>query len=493
MISRSLTDNRSKLESIFSDCRDLVMLPWRYGTDMKYEALSVYFESLAEPRDQSFMRNTLQSMAAQPLCSADTCMEQTRLFSFFEQHGASINDGVVIDDFQHAEAQLLLGNVLIFLDGWNKAIMYQANNVKARPVDEPSSESVVKGPREGTVENMRTNVGLLRSRLQTSQFKLKNVVTGGKTHTNVLYGYVEDAVPPHTLAAFMKRITKAEEMEILETSYIEELIEDAVYSPFPQHRYTERPDSAVAALLEGKIIVLVEGTGSILVCPGLFTEFFQNSEDYYERTIISTFIRLLRIIAFFIALLLPSVYISLSTFHPELIPTVLLLAVLDTREGIPFPSLVEAVIMMLSFELLREAGIRLPRPVGSAVSIVGALIIGEAAINAGIASPIMVVIIAVTGIASFSIPQYAIAIALRLLQLPLMLLTATMGIFGMMIGLLWITLHLASLKSLGQPYLSPLAPLRLGQLADTLIRSPLTLLNRSPRRAHNRNNPKQSS
>lgn len=492
MISRSLSDNRSKLEALFADCHDLVMLPWRYGADMKFEALSVYFDTLAEPRDHSFMRNTLRSMTEGPFPPGDAGIEPNSLFSFFEQHGSTINEGIVIDDLQHVEVQLLQGNALVFFDGWNKAIMYAANNVQSRSVEEPISESVVKGPREGTVENMRTNVGLLRSRLQTSQFKLKNVMTGGKTRTNVLYGYVEDAVSPHTLAEFTKRISKADEMEVLETSYIEELIEDSVYSPFPQYRYTERPDSAVAALLEGKIIVLVEGTGSILICPGLFTEFFQNSEDYYERTIISTFIRLLRIIAFFIALLLPSVYISLSTFHPELIPTVLLLAVLDTREGIPFPSLVEAIIMMLSFELLREAGIRLPRPVGSAVSIVGALIIGEAAINAGIASPIMVVIIAVTGIASFSIPQYAIAISLRLLQLPLMLLAATMGIFGMMIGLLWITLHLASLRSLGQPYFSPLAPLRLKQLSDTLIRSPLTLLNHSPRRMHNRRKSKQS-
>lgn len=241
---------------------------------------------------------------------------------------------------------------------------------------------------------------------------------------------------------------------------------------------------AAAALLDGKIIVLVQGTGGIMLCPGKFTEFFQSSEDYYQRTLISTMVRWLRIIAFVIALTLPSIYIALSTFHPELIPTVLLLAILNAREGIPLPAFFEALLMEFFFELMREAGVRLPRPVGSAVSIVGALVIGEAAISAGIASPIMVIVVALTGIASFSLPQYGMAISLRILRFPLMASAALLGGFGMMICLLFILLHLCKLRSLGQPYMASLMPLRLSDLKDVLLRIPLKKLLRQPRNLH---------
>lgn len=485
MISTTLADNKKRIEQEFASCDDLNVMTWRFGNKRQYEGLSVFFQSLSKLQNQNFMHDTLQSVVDH-IVGSETEIEPKQLITFFEQHGAGEHHTELIQDWEQFQTELLKGSVIIFIDGWDKALRYEADNHESRAVSEPVSEPVVRGPREGTVEDLRKNLGLLRSRLRSPNFKIVKIKTGGKSNTEAVYGYLEGTVPKKTLALFQERIAKAANYEVLETSYLEEIIEDAPYSPFPQNRYTERPDTAIAAVLEGKIIVLVNGTGSILICPGLFTEFFQSSEDYYERTVISSFIRLLRIIAFFIALTLPSIYISLSTFHPEMIPTVLLLAILDTREGIPFPAFVEAVIMLFFFELLREAGIRLPRPVGSAVSIVGALIIGEASINAGIASPIMVVIVSLTGIASFSIPQYTIAISLRLLQLPLMILTATLGMFGALIGMLWIVLHLSSLKSLGQPYMSPLAPMRPSQLADTLVRAPLRRIKRSPRVLHNK-------
>ena len=330
---------------------------------------------------------------------------------------------------------------------------------------------------------------MLRERLKTSDFKIEMLQTGGKTKTKVAYGYLEGIVNTEMLAEFQRRIAKLKNEEILETSYIEEIIEDSVYSPFPQYRYTERTDVAVASLLDGKIVVLVEGTGSILICPGLLVELLQSSEDYYQRTVISSLIRIIRLIALFIAIALPSVYIAFSTYHPELIPTVLLLAIINSREGIPFPALIEALIMEFFFELLREAGIRLPRPVGSAVSIVGALVIGEAAINAGIASPIMVIIVSLTGIASFAIPQYNFAIGLRILRFPLMIFAAFLGIFGMMIAFMLIWLHMANLRSLGQPYLNSLGPFIPRQMKDVFVRAPLGILMRSPRNRNARSKP----
>jgi spore germination protein KA/spore germination protein len=319
-------------------------------------------------------------------------------------------------------------------------------------------------------------------RLRSPLLKLETISSGGETRTRVAYCYLEGSVNPEMLAEFKRRIEAAKSTEVLETSYIEELIQDSTYSPFPQFRVTERPDVAVASLLEGKIVVLVQGTGTMLVCPGLFVELMQSSEDYYHRTIYSTLIRWLRVYAFFLALTLPSIYVALTTFHSEMIPTVLLLTILDTREGIPFPAFIEALIMEFFFELLREAGIRLPRPVGSAVSIVGALVIGEAAINAGLASPMMVIVVALTGIASFAIPQYNMAIALRILRFPLMALSASFGGFGLMCGLLAILWHMVTLRSLGQPYLGPVQPFSARQQLDVFIRAPIKFLDRSLRR-----------
>nr|WP_229263569.1 spore germination protein [Cohnella cholangitidis] len=321
---------------------------------------------------------------------------------------------------------------------------------------------------------MQKNIGMIRMRVKNPALKFESLKAGGLSNTTISYGYLEGVVEPALLAEFKSRIDMVNPGEILDTSYIEELIEDSPYSPFPQFRYTERTDVAAAALLNGKIIVLAEGSGSILICPGLFFELLQSSEDYYQRVLVSNFIRWLRMIALLMAVSLPSLYIAISTFHTELIPTVLLLAIIDSREGIPFGAFIEAVIMVFFFELLKEAGIRLPRPVGSAVSIVGALVIGEAAINAGIASPIMVVVVALTGIASFSLPQYNLSIALRLLQFPLMALAAMLGGFGILLGYLFIWLHLVTLTSLKVPYLTPIAPWNARQFRDTLIRKRLS-------------------
>ena len=426
---------------------------------------------------------TLQDLSDQVIGPGLTVsLEEVKYF--FSNHVASAKKAELVGDIDIAIEQISDGRMLIFFDGWDQSLNYKAISVASRQVTEAENEAVVQGPREGTVENLEVNLGLLRMRLRTPKFKIELRTGGGQTNTTVAYGYLEGTVDGELLAEFERRIEQIKDVEILETSYIEQIIEDSTFSPFPQHRYTERTDMAVAGLLDGKIVILVQGTGGMLICPGCFTEFFQSSEDYYQRTMIANLIRWLRIIAFIIALSLPSIYIALSTFHPELIPTVLLLAVLNAREGIPLPAFFEALLMEFFFELMREAGVRLPRPVGSAVSIVGALVIGDAAITAGIASPIMVIIVALTGIASFSIPQYGIAVALRVLRFPLMISAALLGGFGMMICYLFILLHLCKLRSLGQPYLAPLAPFRIGTWKDVIFRAPLKYLLRHKRNLH---------
>ncbi|MDQ0876940.1 spore germination protein [Paenibacillus sp. V4I3] len=477
-ISSLLSDNLQRMKEVFDRCNDVTFLQWQYGPEMKHTAFSIFSESLIQKKEHNFFKESLQDLVTHEV-GPGTMVTPEDVDFFFNRHVASAQSATLIEDFNVAINEVLHGNLVIFFDQWNKALSYKAIGLETRQVTESVSEPVVQGPRESTVENITKNIGMLRVRLKTSNFKIEMLPPSGQTQTKVAYGYLEGTVNPEMLAEFQKRVAKLQNKEILETSYIEEVIEDSVYSPFPQYRYTERTDVAVASLLAGKIVVIVEGTGSILICPGLLVELLQSSEDYYQRTVIASLIRLLRFFALLIAVCLPSIYIAFSTYHPELIPTVLLLAVINSREGIPFPAVIEAFIMEFFFELLREAGIRLPRPVGSAVSIVGALVIGEAAINAGIASPIMVIIVALTGIASFAIPQYNFAIALRIIRFPIMLFAAIMGIFGIMIAFMLIWLHLANLRSLGQPYLSPIGPFRPRQLKDVLIRAPLGTLMRS--------------
>lgn len=481
-ISTNLSENQKRLDGIFSSCEDLSLFLWQYGPDLTHSAFSVWFGTLVQEKSVNYMKESMQDLVPHEVGPA-TMITPKDVINFFSRHGISAQNANLVDNFEQAVDNILQGHIVIFFDGWDKVLSYsQAKQINMRQVTEPVTESVVKGPREGTVEQLQRNIGLLRVRLQNPNFKIETFRSGGATRTEVAFGYLEGTVDKETLTEFKKRIESAKKGDILETAYIEELIEDSTYSPFPQYRSTERPDVAVSSLLEGKIIVMVQGTGTILICPGLFTEFFQASEDYYHRVVFSSFIRLLRIAAFFMSLTLPSIYIALTTFHPELIPTNLLMAILDTREGLPFPAFIEVLIMIFFFELLREAGIRLPRPVGSAVSIVGALIVGDAAINANIASPAIVILVALTGIASFAMPHYSVAIGIRLLQFPLMVLSAVLGGFGIMIGFLLIMLHLTYLRSLGQPYFSPLTPFRPKQLLDVLIRAPHKTLWDSPRK-----------
>ncbi|MFC5649208.1 spore germination protein [Paenibacillus solisilvae] len=474
-ISSHIEPNIAYIQSVFKDCSDLSIIPWQYGPRLMNRAVSVYFDTMVLDKKTNYFKQTLQDIVPREI-GAGTDVSLAMIIECFSRHIASQESAILLDDFEVVERLLLSGSLIIFIDGWNKVISYRAGNIETRQVDEPVTEPVVQGPRESTVENLKKNIGMIRARIQHPSMKFNYVPTAGYARTTIAYGYLEGVVDPDVLTEFVSRINQLPKGDILETSYIEDCIEDSTWTPFPQYRYTERTDIAAAALLNGKIIVLVEGTGSVLICPGLFFELMQSSEDYYQRTLLANTIRILRLISFLIALGLPSIYIAISTFHTELIPTVLLLAIIDSREGIPFPAFAEAIIMSFIFELLREAGIRLPRPVGSAVSIVGALVVGEAAISAGIASPIMVVVTALTGIASFSMPQYNFAISLRLLQLPLMLLAAVLGGFGLMIGYLLIWNHLVRLKSLGIPYMIPLAPWITGQLRDTVYRKPLRSL-----------------
>ncbi|EJW15184.1 GerA spore germination protein [Paenibacillus alvei DSM 29] len=284
--------------------------------------------------------------------------------------------------------------------------------------------------------------------------------------------YIEGIVEDSILDEVRKRVSRIEIDAVLDSGFIEEFIEDAPFSPFPTVQNTERPDVVLSSLLEGKIGIIVNGSPFVLIVPMTFWSALQAAEDYYEHFIYSTAIRWLRFTLLFISILLPSLYVAATTFHPELVPAELLLSIAAAREGVPFPAVVEALLMEFMFEALREAGIRLPKPIGSAVSMVGALVIGESAVNAGIVAAPLVIVVAFTGIASFSIPRYNVGLAFRLVRFPLLILAGALGLYGIGLGLIVLLIHLVNLRSFGVPYLTPVSPEIPGNSKDIFIRAP---------------------
>lgn len=379
---------------------------------------------------------------------------------------------------------LMSGCTVVHVQGIEEAFIFETRSIEKRSINQPETEQVIRGPREGFIEMLTTNISLMRYRLQSPNFRVKVKKIGSVTRSKVAICYLEGIVNPALVKEVNKRLNLIEVDGILDSGYLEQFIEDNHISPFPQIQNTERPDKAVANLLEGRVILIVDGSPIALILPTVFTQFYQTSEDYTERFLLVSFIRLARLLALVFSLIFPSLYVAVISFNPELIPTEFAVAVAGGRSGVPFPSVVEVLVMEMSMEVLREATIRLPQQVGGALSIVGVLVVGQAAVSAGFVSPITVVVIALTTIGSFATPAYNAALALRLLRFPLIILAGTFGLYGVMVGLILIVNHMLSLKSFGVPYLSPLVPGNFQGMKDTLMRAPLWWLKRRPVMLH---------
>ncbi|MDS1029811.1 spore germination protein [Bacillota bacterium LX-D] len=377
-------------------------------------------------------------------------------------------------------SELISGNSILFLDGINKALIAGSQGWKERQVSQPITENVVRGPRDGFTENIESNVALIRRRIKSPDLRVESFKTGTRTKTDLYIVYLNGVVKNEVVDEVKNRLKRIEIDGVLESGYIEELIEDNPFSPFPQMEHSERPDKVSAAILEGRVAILVDTTPFVLMVPTVFFQFLQSADDYYERYLIGSLTRVVRIVAYFISVVLPALYIALTSFHQEMIPTPLALSLAASREGVPFPSIGEALIMEAIFEILREASLRLPQQTGQAVSIVGGLVIGQAAVQAGIVSQVMVIIVALTGISSFAIPAFNAAASGRLLRFPLMLLASILGLAGILLGLSIILIHLSSLRSFGVSYLDPFVSSNSNTLNDTVVRNPWWLMHHLP-------------
>lgn len=377
-------------------------------------------------------------------------------------------------------SEVLAGSTALLVDGIVEVLLLGSAAGKSRNPEEPLSEGLLRGPRIGFTEQLSDNTALLRSHGKNESLEMIQYQVGTRAKKNLVVAYMNDIVNPELLKEVKHRIENIDMDYFPESGYVEQLIEDNSLSPFQQVQNTERPDRVISSLLEGRVAILLDGSPFALIVPVTFSMLLQSPEDYYERWIPGTLLRMLRFLATLFALLAPALYISFISFQPGLIPTKLVVTIIEARQGVPFPSLIEALIMEISIEILREAGVRLPKPIGPAMGIVGGLIIGDAAVNAGIVSPFLVIVVAVTAISSFAIPTYSAGITLRLLRFLAMFSAAILGIYGTIMFVLLLCSHLVRLKSFGVPYVSPAVPYRLGDWKDFLFRLPLKVMKNRP-------------
>jgi len=478
LVSSNLEKNVKYIKTVFERCSDVVVREFEIPAKESINAILIYIDGMVDK--ELTAANILRSLQFNSSLIQDKKINKTNAFNIVKDQLLSIGEVTTVSDMDTLVENVLSGQAALLIDGTPKAIISSVRQMESRSVDEPQTEPLVRGPRDGFIESLRTNVALVRRRIKTSRLKMEVLKIGTLTQTDVAIFYIDGIVNDKLVREVKKRLERIEIDGVLESGYLEEFIEDDPNSIFPQVNTTERPDRLCACLMEGRVGILVDNTPMCLIVPATFPQLLQSPEDYYNRFPYATFTRVLRVITMNIALLLPSLYIAVLTFHQEMLPTPLLISIAGQREGVPFPAFLEALMMELVFEFLREAGVRLPRPIGQAVSIVGALVIGQAAVSAGLVSSAMVMVVSLTAIASFTIPTISGSYVIRLLRFPIMILAASFGLFGVMVGLMAVLIHICQLRSFGVPYLAPLAPLKFSELKDTFIRMPWWAMTRRP-------------
>jgi spore germination protein KA len=475
-IQGSLSANLNIIKQKTGNSSDVVIRHLKMGMNSEMKAAIVYVEGIVD--NQSIQEYLLQSMMKD---NDKEKLNEHDALNLISEDMMTVGNVSSIKNWDDLFLSLMAGDTLILVDGIGKALSASTKGGEKRSISESNTQMVVRGPKGAFTESLGTNTAMVRRIIKTPNLWMESLKVGRVTKTDVTIMYIHGIANDKVVKEIRQRLHQIDIDSILESGYIEQLIEDQTATPFPTIYNTERPDVVAGNLLEGRIAIFVDGTPFVLLAPALFMQFFQSAEDYYARFDIATSIRLLRIFMFLISLIAPATYVAVTTFHQEMVPTTLIVAIAAQREAVPFPSFVEALVMELTFEILREAGIRLPKAIGAAVSIVGALVIGQAAVQASIVSPAMVIIVSITAIASFATPSFDMAISARLIRFLFMLGAATFGFYGIILVLLMMVVHLCSLRSFGVPYMAPFAPFIPVNNGDTVVRLPWWTLRQRPR------------
>lgn len=476
VLTTNIDENLTRLKEAMNNSFDIQSRKFRIGGKDIFGAV-LYIENLV--KEDTIFEYVIKPMTSGACGLFEAEASEIRLDTVKESliGTGEIEEGNTLDQIVLA---VMSGNTVILIDGYDRGLLVGTRQFSGRSIEMSDMEPSIKGAKESFIENINVNIGLIRKRLRDPNLTLELHMVGRRSKSNVVLTYIKGIVNQQIVDKVRKRVQGIDVDGAVTSAQVYGFINDRPNSIFPLVQVTERPDKVVAALMEGRVAVLVEGTPSIILVPVTLPMLMQSSDDYHEQWIVSSVFRIGRYIALFISALLPSLYIAMTSFHPGILPTKFTLSITATRKGVPFPAFFEALLMTAILELLIEAGIRLPKVVGQTVSIVGGLVIGQAAVQAGIISPIMVIVISITAISSFAIPDYSLGLATRILRLPFIIAATTFGTVGTSLLLIVLLGYTSSLESFGVGFLEPLSPYRLRDYKDTLIRGPQKFFGKRP-------------
>lgn len=475
-IVKQIQQNIDNFEQMFSGCADIKNQKFALGKDANVRCYIAFIEVTVSNMmlSESVLGNMLSRM-----CD----LSKGEIYRYIEENGLGISDMKELYTIEEAGMMMMTGDAVVFVDGYEKAFKIAGKGYPNMGVQQAQQEQVTRGSREGFTDSVKANTALLRKRIKSSQLKIQEVPVGRRSNTINAIAYMDGIARPEILQQLQERLSQIDIDGVLDSGTLEQLMESSWKSPFPQFQTTERPDKAAMALLEGRIVLLTDNSPESIILPVNYNSFFQTTDDYYNRWEVVSLERLIRYGASLIAMFLPALYLAVVNFHTQLLPTNLVLAFAEARKGVPFPAVVEVLLMELAFELLREAGVRIPGNLGGTIGIVGGLIVGQSAVEANLVSPIVVIVVALTALASFAVPNEEFTAAFRIMKFLFILAAACLGYYGILLGAILLMIHLAGLKSFGVPYLTPFIGAEMDheqELRDSVIRQPLYRLFRRP-------------
>lgn len=461
-LTSNLDDNIKLISALFKD-NDMIRFRKIRNSRIDLGVCLVNFEGLKN-------EEIIDSHIVKPFMIAETIDKKNNVPEALINEIIQVNEIKISNSIQDIIRSVTYGDTIMLVENENHALIINSKSFTIRSITEPMSEQVMSGPREGFTEPLVVNLSLLLRRLRTNDLKMRNFSIGKRTNTQVCVCYIEGIANENILKELYRRLEVINIDGIIDANYINEQIRDSKLSLFSTIGRSERPDSVAAKLLEGRIAVFVDGSPVVLTLPYLFIENFQSAEDYYLNYYYASFYRFLRVIAFFISIIIPGFYISIVAFHREMLPTPLLISVALERQSVPFPAVIEVFLMLIVFEIIKETGIRMPSNIGQALSIVGALVIGQSAVEAKLVAAPVIIVIALTAITSLLVTRLsAAAIILRFL---LLFLSSILGLYGLIIGLAAVLVHLFSLTSFSVRYVTPFDTPNFQVHKDILIRAP---------------------
>ncbi|MDF2547560.1 MAG: hypothetical protein K0R93_2458 [Anaerosolibacter sp.] len=473
-VSKSLKENRDYLQQVFTHTKDIIIRNITIRAT-KQNLMIVFVDGMVD-------RNVVNEHLIKPILIDMAPENYGRRLSFEEIRDSFISAAEIkeAETFDELVLQLLSGDTLLFLEGQNRGLIIGSKGWESRGISEPTTEANVQGPKDCFVETLQNNITSIRRRIRDPNLAIEMLKVGRRSKTDVAVVYLKGVIMDGLAQSVIEKIKKVDVDSLLDSSQLEYLIEERKWTIFPQSVNTERPDKACAAIFEGRIAILVDGSPFAVLVPSTFSMYLDASDDYYTRPLVASLVRFTRYFCYFLSASLPGLYVAITNFHPGMLPPRLALAITTTRVALPFPTFVEVFIMESVIEIMQEAGLRLPQAIGQTVSIVGGIVIGQAAVQAGLVSPIVTIIVALTAIASFTLPNYNANLTTRTLRIPFIIAGSTFGFFGIVMLALAILSHMSAIETFGVGYFEDFSPYRLRDLKDTMVKVPASLMKDRP-------------